>query len=134
MTGSINGRHDSPGDPCRGYLSVGLMDGISEQGLEALAAAGRRAADESGLREALDGLGRAFAEVLGADAIAIRVADEDRMLGVRAVFSRSEALAAELAGSRFALAELAEDGAPTEPLPEAVRRAGRLIRASGEVL
>ena len=107
------------------------MDGISEQGLETLAAAGRRAADESGLREALDGLGRALAEVLGADAIAIRVADEDRMLGVRAVFSRSEALAAELAGSRFSLAELAEDGAPTEPLPEAVRRAGRLIRASG---
>ena len=107
------------------------MDGISEQGLEALAAAGRQAADESGLREALDGLGRAFAEVLGADAIAIRVADEDRMLGVRAVFSRSEALAAELAGSRFSLAEFAEDGEPTDRLPEAVRRAGRLIRASG---
>jgi serine phosphatase RsbU (regulator of sigma subunit) len=107
------------------------MDGISEQGLEALAAAGRRAADESGLREALDDLGRALAEVLGADAIAIRVADEDRMLGVRAVISRSEALAAELAGSRFSLAELAGDGAPAERLPEPIRRAGRLIRASG---
>jgi GAF domain-containing protein len=107
------------------------MDGISEQGLEALAAAGRRAADESGLREALDDLGRALAEVLGADAIAIRVADEDRMLGVRAVISRSEALGAELAGSRFPLAELGGDEAPTERLPEAVSRAGRLIRASG---
>jgi serine phosphatase RsbU (regulator of sigma subunit) len=107
------------------------MDGISEQGLEALAAAGRRAADESGIREALDDLGRALTEVLGADAIAIRVADEDRMLGVRAVISRSEALAAELAGSRFSLAELAGDEAPTERLPEAIRRAGRLIRASG---
>src|SRR5262245_38676989 len=107
------------------------MDGISEQGLEALAAAGRRAAGESGLREALEGLGRAFAEVLGADAVAIRVADEGRMLGVRAVVSRSEALAAELAGSRFSLDELTGDEAPTERLPEAVRRAGRLIRASG---
>ena len=107
------------------------MEGISEQGLEALAAAGRRAADESGLREALDGLGQALAEVIGADAIAIRVADEDRMLGVRAVFSRSEALAAELAGSRFSLAELAEDEAGADGLPEAVRRAGRLIGASG---
>ena len=110
---------------------MGLMDGISEQELEALAAAGRRAADESGLREALDDLGQALAEVIGADAIAIRVADEDRMLAVRAVFSRSEALAAELAGSRFPLAELAEDEAPTDSLPDAVRRAGRLIGASG---
>jgi GAF domain-containing protein len=107
------------------------MDAISEQGLEALAAAGRRAADESGLREALDDLGRALAEVIEADAVAIRIADEDRMLGVRAVISRSEALAAELAGSRFSAVELAEDEAPTEGLPEAVRRAGRLIRASG---
>jgi serine phosphatase RsbU (regulator of sigma subunit) len=107
------------------------MDGISEQGLEALAAAGRRAADESGLGEALDDLGRALAELLGADTIAIRVADEDRMLGVRAVISRSEALAAELAGSRFSLADLTEDEAPTESLPEAVRRAGRLIGARG---
>ena len=72
------------------------MDGISEHGLEALAAAGRRAADETGLPEALDDLGRALAEVIGADAIAIRVADDDRMLGVRAVFSRSEALAADV--------------------------------------
>jgi serine phosphatase RsbU (regulator of sigma subunit) len=107
------------------------MDGISEQGLEALAAAGRRAADESGLREALDDLARSLGGVLGADAIAIRVADEDRMLGVRAVISRSEALAAELAGSSFSVAELGEDEGPAEPLPEAVRRAGRLIGASG---
>ena len=110
------------------------MDGISEQGLEALTAAGRRAADESGLQEALDGFGRAVAELIGADAIAIRVADEDRMLGVRAVISRSEALAAELAGSRFSLAEVAGDEDPTEGLPEAVRRAGRLIHASGVLL
>ena len=74
------------------------MDGISEQGLETLAAAGRRAAGESGLQEALESLGRAVAEVIGADAVAIRVADEDQTLGVRAVITRSEALAAELAG------------------------------------
>jgi serine phosphatase RsbU (regulator of sigma subunit) len=110
------------------------MDGISEQGLEALTAAGRRAADESGLQEALDGFGQVVAEVIGADAIAIRVADQDRMLGVRAVISRSEALAAELAGSRFSLAELADGEVPIERLPEAVRRAGRLIHARGVLL
>jgi serine phosphatase RsbU (regulator of sigma subunit) len=117
--------------PVGDTFSVALMDGISEQGLEALAAAGRRAVDEGALPEALDDLGRALAEVIGADAVAIRVADEDQMLGVRAVISRSEALAAELAGSRFRLDELPEDEAPTERLPEAVRRAGRLIGASG---
>jgi serine phosphatase RsbU (regulator of sigma subunit) len=110
------------------------MDGISEQGLETLAAAGRRAAGESGLQEALESLGRAVAEVIGADAVAIRVADEDQTLGVRAVITRSEALAAELAGSRFPLAELAGDAAANERLPEALRRAGRLIRASGVLL
>ena len=127
-------RHGSRGDPRQGYLSTGLMDGISEQGLETLAAAGRRAAGESGLQEALESLGRAVAEVIGADAVAIRVADEDQTLGVRAVVTRSEALAAELAGSRFPLAELAGDGAANERLPEALRRAGRLIRASGVLL
>jgi GAF domain-containing protein len=110
------------------------MDGIAEQGLEALAAAGRRAANESELHEALESLGRAVAELIGADAVAIRVADEDRTLGVRAVISRSETLAAELAGSRFSLAEIAGDEGGPERLPEAVRRAGRLIRASGVLL
>jgi serine phosphatase RsbU (regulator of sigma subunit) len=110
------------------------MDGISEQGLETLAAAGRRAAGESGLQEALESLGRAVADVIGADAVAIRVADEDQTLGVRAVVSRSEALASELAGSRFPLAELAGDAPADERLPEALRRAGRLIRASGVLL
>ena len=110
------------------------MDGISEQRLEALAAAGRQAAEESGLDAALDGLGAAIGEVIGADAVAIRVTDGERMLDVRAVVSRSEALAAELAGSRFPLAELGDDEAATERLPETVRRAGRLIGASGVLL
>ena len=133
MQESINGVTAYRAIPV-GDTFPGVMDGISEQGLETLAVAGRRAADESGLREALDGLGRACADVIGADAVAIRVADDDRMLGVHAVISRSEALAAELAGSRFSLAELATDEAPTERLPEAVLRAGRLIRASGMML
>ena len=110
------------------------MDGISEQGLEALAAAGRRAAGESGLDEALEALGQAAVEVTGADAAAIRVADEEGVLAVRAVISRSEALAAELAGSSFPVAELPEGELSSERLPEAVRRAARLIRAGGVLL
>jgi GAF domain-containing protein len=110
------------------------MDGISEQELEALAEAGRRAAGEGGLDEALDALGRAAADVTGADAVAIRVADDEGMLGVRAVISRSESLGAELAGSSFSVAELPDEGAAPDRLPEAVRRAGRLMRATGVLL
>ena len=110
------------------------MNGISGQGLEALAEAGRRAAGESGLDEALDALGRAAADATGADAVAIRVAGADGMLGIRTVISRSEALGAELAGSRFSAAELPADDAPHDRLPEAVRRAGRLIHAAGVLL
>ena len=110
------------------------MDGISEEGLEALAAAGRRAAGENGLDEALGALGQAAADVAGADAVAIRVADESGMLGVRKVISRSEALAAELAGSSFSVAELPDGEAPLARLPESVQRAARLIGAGGVLL
>jgi serine phosphatase RsbU (regulator of sigma subunit) len=110
------------------------MDGISEEGLVTLAAAGRRAAGENGLDEALEALGEAAADVTGADAVAIRVADEDGMLGVRRVISRSQALAAELAGSSFSVAEVPDGGASQDSLPESVRRAARLIGAGGVLL
>src|SRR5688500_10930391 len=103
------------------------MDGISEQGLEALVEAGRRAAGESELDGALEAIGKAAAELTGADAVAIRIADEAGMLGIRTVASRSEAIAAELAGSSFSIAELLD----ADGVPDAVRRAGRLIHARG---
>ena len=103
------------------------MDGISEQGLEALVEAGRRAAGESELDGALEAIGKAVAELTGADAVAIRIADEAGMLGIRTVASRSEAIAAELAGSSFSIAELRD----ADGVPDAVRRAGRLIHARG---
>ena len=93
------------------------MDGSPSKGSRRSAAAGRRAADESGLREALDDLGHGSCRGDRSGRGRDQVADEDRMLGVRAVIGRSEALAAELAGSRFSLAELAEDEAPTGRLP-----------------
>jgi serine phosphatase RsbU (regulator of sigma subunit) len=110
------------------------MAGISEEGLATLAAAGRRAAGENGLDEALQELGEAAVDVTGADAVAIRVADENGRLGVRSVVSRSEALAAELAGSSFSVAELAEGESSPDRLTEPVRRAARLIGAGGVLL
>jgi serine phosphatase RsbU (regulator of sigma subunit) len=105
------------------------MEGISEHGLEALAAAGRRATGERGLVEALEALGEAAVELTGADAAAIRIAGKDGVLRVRAVVSRSQALAAELAATSFSVAELSG-----ERLPEPVRRAARLVAATGVLL
>ncbi len=110
------------------------MNGISEQALAALAAGGRRAAEESELAEALRVLGEAAAEATGAEAVVIRIAGEDGMLDARSVVSRSEVLAAELAGSTFPVVELKGDESRGDQLPEAVRRAARRARATDVVL
>ena len=110
------------------------MNGISEQALAALAAGGRRAAEESDLDEALRALGEAAAEATGAEAVVIRVAGENGMLDARSVVSRSEVLAAELAGSTFPVVELKGDESRGDQLPEAVRRAARRARATDVVL
>ena len=110
------------------------MNGISEQALAALAAGGRRAAEESDLDEALRALGEAAAEATGAEAVVIRIAGEDGMLDARSVVSRSEVLAAELAGSTFPVVELKGDESRGDQLPEAVRRAARRARATDVVL
>jgi serine phosphatase RsbU (regulator of sigma subunit) len=110
------------------------MDRMTEQGLETLAAAGRRATDDRGLDEALETLAHAAMDVTGADTVAIRIADEQGMLGVRTVISRSEALAAELAGTSFSVDALPDREPSPERLPEAVRRAARLLGAGGVLL
>jgi serine phosphatase RsbU (regulator of sigma subunit) len=110
------------------------MGDISEHALDALAEAGLRAAGEHGLDEALQGLTEAVAEVTGADAAAIRVVNAEGSLPVRTVVCRSEALAAELAGSSFPLAELPGQEAGSETLPRAVLRAARRARAADAVL
>jgi serine phosphatase RsbU (regulator of sigma subunit) len=110
------------------------MDDISDHALDTLAAAGLRAAGQHGLDEALQDVADAVAEVTGADVAAIRAADGDGRLSVRAVASRSEALAAELAGSSFALAELPAEPVLADDVPEAVRRAARLARAADALL
>jgi serine phosphatase RsbU (regulator of sigma subunit)/PAS domain-containing protein len=101
------------------------MEGISEQSLAALAEAGRRAAGEHGLESALQTVADALVEVVGADAVAVRVADAQGDLHVRAVVSRSQALASELAGSSFTAAELLRDEGEPGELPPAVARTAR---------
>ncbi|TML13877.1 MAG: GAF domain-containing protein [Actinobacteria bacterium] len=110
------------------------MDDISDDALETLAAAGLRAAGEYWLDEALQDVADAVGQVTGADVTAIRVADDDGRLPVRAVASRSEALAAELAGSAFSLDVLPAQAASSDDLPDAVRRAARRARAADALL
>jgi serine phosphatase RsbU (regulator of sigma subunit) len=110
------------------------MDEISDQALEALAAAGLRAAGEHGLDEALQAVADAAGAVTGADAVAVRVADAGQRLVVRALACRSEALAAELAGSSFALEELPAQSVGLAAVPDAVRRAVRRAHASDALL
>jgi serine phosphatase RsbU (regulator of sigma subunit)/PAS domain-containing protein len=110
------------------------MGGISEQALETLAAAGRRAAGEHGLDEALQAVAEAVVEVAGADAVAVRVADAQGALPVRSIVCRSEALAAELAGSSFSVNELPREDGDSGALPGAVQRAARRARAADVLL
>src|SRR5262245_7772183 len=110
------------------------MSDISEQALDTLAEAGLRAAGEHGLDEALLHVAEAVADITGADAVAVRVVDSEGRLPVRTIVSRSEALAAELAGSSFPIAELPGPGAASETLPRAVLRAARRARAADAVL
>src|SRR5262249_8883645 len=112
----------------------GGMDDITDHALDTLAAAGLRAAGRHGLDEALQDVADAVVEVTGADAAAIRVVDNDLRLSVRAVATASEALAAELAGSSFALDELPAQPASSDGLPDAVRRAARRARAADVLL
>src|SRR5512133_2613748 len=110
------------------------MDDISAHALDSLAAAGLRAAGEQGLDEALHAVAEAAGDVTGADAIAIRIVDAEARLTVRTVVCRSEALAAELSGSSFPLAELPRGQVSSEGLPQAVSRAARRARAADALL
>ena len=110
------------------------MDAFSEQALDALAAAGRRAAEEHDLGEALRMLGKAAAEAAGADAAVIRTPDGSGGLTARAVVAHADTQAAELEGSSFPLAQLPPTDAAGDRVPEAVRRAARRSGANEVVL
>src|SRR5688572_30511834 len=109
------------------------MDVLAHHGLAALAAAGRQIAGESGLDASLATLAEAAAAATAADVAVIRVVDDAGDLRLRAVVATSQALSAELAGSRFRAAELPEaDLTEIDALPQAVRSAA--ARAGAEAV
>src|SRR5205807_833323 len=77
---------------------------------------------------------RAAVDACGADVAVVRLPDRNGMLTARAVLARSEALAAELEGSSFPLAQLPRAEATGSSLPEAVRRGADRSRADDVVL
>jgi serine phosphatase RsbU (regulator of sigma subunit) len=111
------------------------MDVLAHHGLAALAAAGRHIAGESDLDGSLATLARAAADATAADVAAIRVVDASGDLRLRAVAARSQALAAELEGSRFPAGELPQSEVDElADLPEAVRGAAERAGAQAVLL
>src|SRR5207247_1100827 len=122
------GEHKRAGGPPDAMRNTfrGGMDDISDDALETLAAAGLRAAGEYWLDEALQDVADAVGQVTGADVTAIRVADDDGRLPVRAVASRSEGRSAaslSLAGDALG-AGLEEARGPDEVVRIAARASG----------
>src|SRR6266571_8463479 len=112
----------------------GGMEAISEQALDALAAAARRAAEEPDLGAALRALAEAASEAAEADIVVIRLADDDGRLVAHTIAARSETVVAELQGSSFPLTELPNEEATGDALPETVRRVVKRTRAADALL
>jgi serine phosphatase RsbU (regulator of sigma subunit) len=108
----------------------------AEQGaaeaIQALAEAGSALGAAATLAGAMEALATATAHAAGAEVAVVRVVDDAaKQLSACAVASASAAVAAELEGSRFPLAEL-PDGEQDEVdrMPDAVRRAASRVRAT----
>src|SRR3954447_20885005 len=101
--------------------------------LDALAAA---AASADASAASLQELARAAAAAAGPDVAVVRTVDPTgRWLVARAVASASEALAAELEGERYAVAELpADDVTGLDGLPPALAAAAARIGAAGALV
>jgi serine phosphatase RsbU (regulator of sigma subunit) len=89
---------------------------VPETVVDAFAAAGERLAHSESLDEALHEIARAVAEAVAADLVVARVLDPDGFLRARALSAASQALVAELEGSRYALPD-------SDPTAEGVREA-----------
>ena len=100
-------------------------DGRAAAGVEALASATRLLALGEDPGDALQAIAEATAAATDADAVVVRSLDDrGQTLTARAVATASAAVAAELEGSRVALAELPADEVDRpELLPPAIRRA-----------
>jgi serine phosphatase RsbU (regulator of sigma subunit) len=102
------------------------------EAIEALAEAGSAVGGASTLAAAMDALASAAARATGAEVAVVRVVDPaaGQLLSC-AVASASAAVAAELEGSRFAVAELPDgEERDLDRMPDAVRRAAERVRAT----
>jgi serine phosphatase RsbU (regulator of sigma subunit) len=112
------------------------MDAVAHHALAALVSAGRRIAADASLDEAFGTLAEAAAAATSAEIAVVRIVDTaGGELRARAISARSQAVAAELEGSRFAAAALPrEEVSAPELLPEAVRTAASRLQADAVVL
>lgn len=112
------------------------MDAVAHHALAALVSAGRRIAAEASLDEAFGTLAEAAAAATSAEIAVVRIVDPaGGELRARAISARSQAVVAELEGSRFAAAALPREEVSTpELLPEAVRTAAGRLQADAVVL
>jgi serine phosphatase RsbU (regulator of sigma subunit) len=88
-------------------MGVGELDrgiGVPETVIDAFAAAGERLALSDSLDDALHEIAAATAAAAEAELVVVRVVDPDGTLRARALTASSQALAAELAGSRSTVA------------------------------
>jgi serine phosphatase RsbU (regulator of sigma subunit) len=102
------------------------------EAIRALADAGSALGAASTRGAAMEALASAAARATGAEVAVVRVVDDGAaQLSACAVASASAAVAAELEGSRFAVAELpAEEEGDLARMPDAVRRAAERVRAT----
>jgi serine phosphatase RsbU (regulator of sigma subunit) len=112
------------------------MDDVAQDALGTLVSAGRKIAAEASLDKALGTLVEAASAATSAEVAVVRVADLAKgELRARAISARSQAVIAELEGSRFPVAALPrEEVTAEELLPEAVRATASRLQASGVVL
>jgi serine phosphatase RsbU (regulator of sigma subunit) len=105
------------------------------ESLQALADAGSGVGSAPTLAAAMETLAGALARATGAEVVVARVVDSGGdQLTACAVASASAAVAAELEGSRFAVADLpAEEQTDLAAMPESVRRAATRVRATAVV-
>jgi len=96
--------------------------------VEELAEAGAGVAAAGDLGQALELLARAARSAIDADAVVLRVADEDGRLEARAVAPGDSVLGAELAGTR-----VPADAVALERLSEPTLRAAGRVRAAGRL-
>jgi serine phosphatase RsbU (regulator of sigma subunit) len=108
---------------------------LPEAVVDAFAAAGERLAHSESLDDALGEISAAAAKALGADLVVVRVLDPDGFLRARALTAVSQALAAELEGSRYAVSDFdpAGDGV-REGLSAAVSRTAERLGAEAGVV